>query len=216
MWTRGYLDGKEMAGAFAMINSKDLVWSKMVREYLMGERAQLTDLMAWNADATRLPFRMHTEYLRKLYLRNELAEGRFEIGGRPVALTDIRLPIFMVGTERDHVSPWRSVYKTHLLTDTEITFVLTTGGHNVGIVNPPGKIVRGRGYRMATSSPDSKYVDPEMWSAQATQCEGSWWPAWIDWLNHRSGALVAPPTMGAPAVGLLPLDNAPGRYVHQR
>jgi polyhydroxyalkanoate synthase len=216
MWTRGYLDGKEMAGAFAMINSKDLVWSKMVREYMMGERARLTDLMAWNADATRLPYRMHTEYLRKLYLRNELAEGRFEIGGRPVALTDIRLPIFMVGTERDHVSPWRSVYRTHLLTDTEITFVLTTGGHNVGIVNPPGKIVPGRGYQIATSAPDSKYVDPEIWSAQATRCDGSWWPAWIDWLNRRSGALVEPPTMGAPAVGLLPLDNAPGRYVYQR
>ncbi|MCG3144915.1 MAG: Poly(3-hydroxyalkanoate) polymerase subunit PhaC [Gammaproteobacteria bacterium] len=216
MWTRGFLDGKEMAGAFAMLNSKDLVWSKMVRDYLMGERARLTDLMAWNADATRLPYRMHTEYLRKLYLRNELAEGHFEVGGRPVALTDIRQPIFVVGTERDHVSPWRSVYKAHLLTDTEITFVLTTGGHNVGIVNPPGKDIPGRGYRVATSSAEAKYVDPDIWSAQATRCEGSWWPAWIDWLNHRSGEPVAPPAMGAPNLGLLPLDNAPGRYVLKR
>lgn len=216
MWTRGFLDGKEMAGAFAVLNSKDLVWSKMVRDYMMGERARLTDLMAWNADATRLPYRMHTEYLRKLYLRNELAEGRFEVGGRPVALTDIRQPIFMVGTERDHVAPWRSVYQAHLLTDTEITFALTTGGHNVGIVNPPGKDVPGRGYRIATSAADSKYVDPEIWSAQATRCEGSWWPAWIDWLNRRSGEPVAPPAMGAPGLGLLPLDNAPGRYVFQR
>ena len=137
MWSRGYLDGREMAGAFQLLRSSDLVWSRIVRDYLMGERAPMSDLMAWNADPTRLPFRMHSEYLRQLFLRNDLAEGRFRVEGRPIALTDIRAPIFAVGTEHDHVAPWRSAFKIHLLSDTDVTFLLTNGGHNAGIVSPP-------------------------------------------------------------------------------
>jgi len=213
MWARGYLDGKEMAGAFTLLNSKDLVWSRLVRDYLMGERRPLTDLMAWNADTTRMPYRMHSEYLRNLYIGNDLAEGRYEVDGRAVALTDIRLPMFVVGTERDHVSPWRSVYKAHLLTDTEVTFALTTGGHNVGIVNPPGDGVPGRGYRIATRAHDDRYIEPDMWFELAQRHDGSWWPALLAWLDSRSGEPLAPPGMGAPQAGLPPLCDAPGRYV---
>src|SRR6185312_13655608 len=120
-------------GAFQLLRSNDLIWSRLVREYLLGDRPAMNDLMAWNADATRMPYRMHSEYLRHLYLENDLAEGRCLVDGKPAALTDIRAPMFVVGTTRDHVAPWRSVYKIHLLTDTEITFLLTTGGHNAGI-----------------------------------------------------------------------------------
>ena len=213
MWARGYLDGKEMAGAFTLLNSKDLMWSRVVHDYLMGERAPMSDLMAWNADATRLPYRMHSEYLRKLYLNDDLAEGRYEVDGRPVALTDIRVPIFAVGTERDHVSPWRSVFKVHLLTDTEVTFALTTGGHNVGIVFPPGNGGPGRGFRIATHAHEERYTDADLWRELAAWREGSWWPALRDWLDARSGDPVAPPAMGAPKAGLPPLSDAPGRYV---
>lgn len=213
MWEQGFLDARQMAGAFQLLRSNDLVWSRMVREYLMGERAPMTDLMAWNADATRMPYRMHSEYLRHLFLHNDLAEGRYRVEGRPVALTDIRAPIFAVGTVRDHVAPWRSVYKIHLLSDTEVTFLLTTGGHNAGIVSEPGH--QGRSYQVLTKSKDDRYSDPDAWLTLAPRKEGSWWPEWVAWLAARSGALVAPPPMGAPAAGYAPLWDAPGTYVLQ-
>jgi polyhydroxyalkanoate synthase len=151
MWDKGYLDGKQMAGAFQMLNSRDLIWSRRVREYLLGERQTFNDLMAWNADVTRMPYRMHSEYLRKLYLDNDLAEGRYRVGGRPVALADIEVPMFIVGTVRDHVAPWPSVYKMHLLSDAELTFVLTSGGHNAGVVSEPGH--PRRSFQIATRAP---------------------------------------------------------------
>jgi len=212
MWDQGFLDGRQMAGAFTLLNSRDLVWSKAVHDYLMGTRQPLTDLMAWNADATRLPFRMHSEYLNRLYLENELAEGRYPVGGRPIALEDIRAPLFVVGTERDHVSPWRSVFKTHLLIESEITFLLTSGGHNVGVVNPPG--VAGRHYRVLRQKADRQYIDPDGWYASVPPRDGSWWPEWQAWLAGRSGRRVRPPPTGAPKRGCPALQAAPGSYVH--
>ena len=211
MREKGYLDGKRMSGTFALLNSRDLVWSKMVRENLMGIRQPVTDLMAWNADATRMPYRMHAEYLRRLYLNNELATGRYQVDGKPVALSDIRIPLFVVSTERDHVSPWRSVYKIHMLTETEVDFLLTSGGHNVGVVNPPSN-ERAR-FRAARHRPGDKYMDPEQWEETAPVQRGSWWPVWQTWLADHSGKRLAPGTAGKPAPTVIGLGEAPGRYV---
>ncbi len=213
MWEKGYLDNSRMAGAFQMINSASLVWSRILKDYLMGERTPVSDLMAWNADGTRMPYRMHSEYLRRLFLNNDLASGRYPVGNKPVALTDIRCPIFCVGTLRDHVAPWRSVYKLHLLADTELTFLLTSGGHNVGIVNPPG--VPGRSYQVLTRPVNGNYLSPDDWLTQAPRHEGSWWPEWVGWLKARVSAPVKAPAMGAPAQGIAPLCPAPGTYVLQ-
>ncbi len=211
MWEQGFLDGRQMAGAFQILRSNDLIWSRNLHEYLMGERSQMTDLMAWNADATRMPYRMHSEYLRALYLNNDLAEGRCDVDGKSIALTDIRVPMFVIGTTRDHVAPWRSVYKIHLLADTEVTFLLTSGGHNAGIVSEPGH--KGRSYQVMTTSSTDRYTDPDTWMAVAPRKEGSWWPEWVTWLNMHSGHQVPPRPMGAPASGYPAMADAPGSYV---
>ncbi|MFZ0423316.1 MAG: alpha/beta fold hydrolase [Xanthobacteraceae bacterium] len=213
MWERGFLDSRQMAGAFQMLRSNDLVWSRMVHEYMLGEREPMTDLMAWNADTTRLPYRMHSQYLRELFLGNDLAEGHFMVGGKPIALSDVRVPVFAVGTEWDHVAPWRSTYKINLQTDTEVTYVLTAGGHNAGIVSEPGH--PGRGYRVGVKRAGDRYLDPDRFLIEAQHKEGSWWPEWTAWLSAHS----APPTilqaMGAPQFGYPILGDAPGTYVLQ-
>ncbi|MDR5653173.1 PHA/PHB synthase family protein [Ruixingdingia sedimenti] len=214
MWNRGYLSADQMAGAFQMLRSNDLVWSRMVHDYMMGARRPMTDLMAWNADSTRMPYRMHAEYLQRLYLDNELAAGRFMVAGKPAVLQNIRVPLFVVGTERDHVAPWTSVYKIHQFTDTEVTFVLTSGGHNAGIVAEPGH--PGRRYRIGTHRVEDALRMACDWKAAQTPRDGSWWAAWGDWLAARSGAPGAPPPMGAAARGLPVLGDAPGTYVFQR
>jgi polyhydroxyalkanoate synthase len=215
MWERGYLDARQMAGAFQLLRSNDLIWSEVVRQYMLGQRRPLTDLMAWNVDATRMPYRMHSEYLRHMFLNNDLAEGRYRVNSLPVALSDIRVPAFVVGTESDHVAPWRSVFKFQLLTDTDVTFALTTGGHNIGILGLPERrtTLPGRSFRVAERPAFGEHPDPESWFASATRHEGSWWPAWIAWLNDRSGKFVAPPSLGAPAKGYPVLGDAPGTYV---
>ncbi len=212
MFDRGYLSAEQMSGAFQLIRTNDLIWSRMVREYMLGERAPMNDMMAWNADTTRMPYRMHTQYLRRLFLDNDLAEGRYRVGGKPVAVSNIRVPMFCVGTVSDHVAPWRSVYKIHLLTSAEITFVLTSGGHNAGIVSEPGH--RGREYQVMTRPADGTYVDADGYAAQAPHKDGSWWPEWQRWLAAHSGARVAPPPLGRADSGYPPIEAAPGSYVH--
>jgi polyhydroxyalkanoate synthase len=207
---QGYLSGKQMAGSFEFLHSRDLVWARRMREYLLGERDQPNDLMAWNADTTRMPARMHHEYLVALYLNNALAAHSYRVEGRTVSLGDIDLPVFMVGTQRDHVSPWRSVYKLHHLCDAEITFVLTSGGHNAGIISEPGHAHRS--YQMDTRRAQGAWVEPDTWADRAPQHEGSWWPAWQGWLAARSSA----PQKAQPISARSTLCDAPGEYVLQR
>ena len=154
-----------------------------------------------------MPYRMHSEYLRQMFLENRLAKGRFRVGGAPVALTDIRAPVFCLGTETDHVSPWRSVYKLHLLADTDVTFCQTSGGHNSGVLSEPGH--PNRRFRLMEKKDADAHIAPDAWLEAASPRDGSWWPSWVDWLKARSGA--ARPAKKKPGRSLGP---APGRYVH--
>jgi len=208
MQTQGYLDSVQMAGAFQMLRSNDLLWSHAIRDYLLGEQDVPSDLMAWNVDGTRLPARMHIEYLRSLFLNNDLAEGRFRLAGCPLALDDLKLPLFVVGTERDHIAPWRSVFKLHVLNDGELTFVLTSGGHNAGIVSEPGH--PHRHFRIRVRDAGARTLGPDEWERSTAAQDGSWWPAWNAWLDRHSGRRIAPPPMG------VPLGDAPGSYVRER
>ena len=214
MWDQGYLDGEQMAGAFQLLRSNDLIWSRLVQDYLLGERQDMNDLMAWNADLTRMPYRMHSEYLRGLFLNNDLADGRYLVDDRPINLADIRLPIFAVGTVKDHVAPWRSAHKITFHPATEVTFLLTSGGHNAGIVSEPGH--PRRSYQVATKQAGDAYVDPDSWRATVPEKDGSWWPEWQAWLAERSTDMTPPPEIGASHKGYPPLVEAPGTYVLQK
>jgi polyhydroxyalkanoate synthase len=214
MWSAGYLDSGRMGGAFQMLRSNDLIWSRMLGTYLMGEREPMNDLMAWNADGTRMPHVMHRDYLRRMYLGNELAQGHFRVDGHSITLSALQMPLFVVGTERDHVAPWRSVHKIHMLTDTDVTFVLASGGHNAGIVSEPGH--NRRHYRQYRRPAEAPAIDPDDWLLRADAQGGSWWPAWAAWLADHSGEPAAPPPMGAPDKGFAPLCDAPGSYVLER
>jgi polyhydroxyalkanoate synthase len=209
MWKKGYLSANQMAGAFALLRFNDLVMQPWVNQYFLNQALPSIDLMAWNADATRMPYRMHTEYLTRLYLHNQLAKGQYEVGGAPIAIRDIDVPLFAVGTESDHVAPWRSAYKIELLAEPkELTFLLTSGGHNAGIVSKPGH--PRRRYRMATRQRHERFLPADEWYAQTEPEQGSWWPAWQKWLKSHSGNKVTPPEMGEA------LTEAPGTYVYQQ
>ncbi|AMQ28954.1 TPA: alpha/beta fold hydrolase [Legionella pneumophila] len=209
MGEQGYLDTKQMAGSFQMLRAYDLIWSKMVQDYMHGMRRGMIDLTAWNADATRMPYKMHSEYLEKLFLNNDFAEGRYTVEGKPVAAENIQLPVFAVSTEKDHVAPWQSVYKIHLMTEGDITFVLTGGGHNAGIVSEPGH--PGRSYRVHESKKGDAYLNPESWLAIAEKQEDSWWQEWHDWLVQQSTKKRVPALVINAS-----LPAAPGTYVLQK
>jgi len=213
MWKEGVLESRQMGGAFQLLRTYDLLWAPTIGTYLRGERVGVNDLMSWNADGTRMAYRMHTDYLHQLYLNNDLAEGRYVANGEQLELSDIRVPMFVVGTETDHVAPWRSVYKVgKLVRSADYTFCLTSGGHNAGIISGPQHPKRR--HRVHTSRSGARLLSPDRYLEKIEPLPGSWWPTWAKWLEeHSSARKVAPPAMGAPKQGLKPLDKAPGAYV---
>ena len=211
MHKAGVLESERMGAAFALLRSRDLLWKPAVDQYVRGERPKLNDLMAWNADGTRMPWRMHSEYLERLYLNNELARGTFTIAGAHVDLSAVTVPMFVVGTETDHVAPWRSVYKARQLTrSSDYTFLLTSGGHNAGIVSGPAHPKRR--HRMLTWSNPTDTLVPDEWLKTAPLQEGSWWPAWEAWLVQHSNSKqrAAQPIN---VEGNVNAEDAPGQYV---
>lgn len=211
MWTDGYLEAASMGGAFKALRTQELVWNPAVERYYLGRETKPVALMAWNADGTRMPAAMHSRYLHELFVENRLASCKFLVEGKPVAIQDIRVPFFVVGTSADHVAPWKSVYKIHHMARSDITFLLTSGGHNAGIVSGPEH--PHRRYQIKSQDPMAPYIDPDSWVESVESHSGSWWPAWNLWLDDQSSEQVAPPTMGAEGTDYEVLWPAPGKYV---
>ena len=204
MAEKGVLEGSQMAGTFDMLRANDLIFSYVVSNWLLGQDPPAFDILAWNGDSTRMPASMHSFYLRSLYMRNELARGEMELAGQRLSLADVTNDSYVVGAINDHIVPWHSSYKTISLLGGKVRYVLSSGGHIAGIVNPPGP----KAWFEATEHASG---DPEVWRARARKHAGSWWEDWTTWSSKRAGALVLPPAMGSsryPAI-----DDAPGEYV---
>jgi polyhydroxyalkanoate synthase subunit PhaC len=204
MAKKGYLDGSSMAGTFDLLRANDLIFSYVVSGWLMGQHPPAFDLLAWNADSTRMPAAMHSFYLRCLYLKNELAKGEMELAGQRLALPEVKNDTYVVGAINDHIVPWPASYQATRLLGGDVRYVLSSGGHIAGIVNPPGPKAW---YEVADGSP----ADAAGWRDAATRQAGSWWDDWTQWAQGRAGARVRPPGMGSqryPAAG-----DAPGDYV---
>ena len=213
MRQRGYLDGRQMATTFDVLRPNDLIFNYVVSNWLLGQAPPAFDILAWNADSTRMPAAMHTFYLRSLYQRNELARGVMELAGQQLSLSSVKSDSYVVGAINDHVVPWQASYKATGLLGGDVRYVLSNGGHIAGIVNPPGPKAW---YEAAEPpSPAAEPASPAsaaQWREAATRHSASWWQDWAEWAGTRAGPRTQPPPMGSeryPAIG-----DAPGTYVH--
>ena len=209
MQKRGYLEGSEMANTFNMLRSNDLIWSFVINNYLLGRDPFPFDLLYWNSDSTRMPAAMHAFYLRNMYIRNLLAKpGGITLGGMPIDLSKVRVPLYFASTVEDHIAPWRSTYAGAKLFKGPVRFVLGGSGHIAGIVNPPAA----NKYSYWTNA---KLADsPEQWLKGASQHPGSWWTDWAGWIAQHAGDKVP---ARVPGKGKLrAIEDAPGAYARMR
>ena len=204
MERHGYLPGKDIARTFDLLRANDLVFRYVVDSWLLGEKPPAFDLLAWNADCTNLPGKAHGEFLRKAYLENALAHDEYTALGERLMISEVGTDSYVVAGIDDHIVPWQSSYRTTQLFKGPMRFVMTSGGHIAGIVNPPGPKVR-----LWTN--DELPRDPEAWKAGATEHRDTWWNDWSRWLAERAGELREPPTLGSAQHP--PAGAAPGEYV---
>ncbi|HEV8650854.1 MAG TPA: alpha/beta fold hydrolase [Actinomycetes bacterium] len=207
MARRGYLEGREMATTFDLLRANDLLWNYVVSNWLLGDDPPAFDILAWNADSTRMPAAMHSFYLRTCYMENQLARNQMELAGVRLDLDAITADLYLVGAQTDHITPWTSSYKTTQLVKGNTRFVLSSSGHIAGIVNPPSPKAR---YWTGDPTPP----DPDAWLASAREQQGSWWQDWADWAKRQGGQRKKPPPMGSDAHPSM--ADAPGAYVRER
>jgi len=200
---RGYLDAGEMSRTFDWLRANDLIWGNVVNNWYLGKTPPAFDILAWNADTTRMPAKMHSQYLRSCYLHNDIAAGRFALAGTPIDLRRIRTPLYVLAAENDHIALWRSAYRTvNLVGSTDLRFTLTNAGHIAGIVNPPGNA---KSTHWTLDRADGTLAADE-WRALAERRPGTWWENWAVWAEAHAGPLGTPPELPRG-------ESAPGRYI---
>ena len=205
----GFLEGRHMANTFSMLRENDLIWSFVVNNYLLGHEPAPFDLLYWNADSTRLPAQMLSDYARAFYLQNALARpGTLEVLGTPIDTTKVTTPSYAVATREDHLAPWRACFPIKRQFAGPVRFCLGGSGHIAGIMNPASSHKYGYWLNDATAA------DPDKWFAGTEFNKGSWWPDWARWLGDHSGKQV--PARDPAGGNLKPLYDAPGEYVHAR
>jgi len=206
MGKRGFLDGREMATTFNMLRANDLIWSFVVNNYLLGQEPFPFDLLYWNDDSTRMPAKMHSFYLRRMYQANDLCKpGGITLLGTAIDLRKIKVPSYLISTREDHIAPWKSTYRGTQLYSGPVRFVLAASGHIAGVVNPP------EGGKYSHWVNEELPPSPDEWFAGATELSGSWWPDWQRWVTGQDKAMVP---ARVPGEGKLPaLEDAPGSYV---
>ena len=202
----GVLPGAAMADTFNALRANDLIWSFFVSNYLMGKDPPAFDLLFWNADQTRMPRKLHMDYLRSMYGRNALSQGEFEIGGIRADLSKVTIPLYFQASREDHIAPMKSVYRSaKAFRNADVTLTLAGSGHIAGVVNPPAA----NKYQHWTNAELPETLDA--WLGGAEQHPGSWWNHWADWLHARSGGWV--PARNPSKGPLKPIEPAPGSYV---
>jgi polyhydroxyalkanoate synthase len=204
----GYLDSRYISQTFRLLRSDSLVWRNYVHNYLYGGTPPKSDMLYWNDDSTRMPEAMCSFYLRECYLQNKLTKkDSVVLGGCPIDLGCIEQPLYAVGAQQDHISPWRSTFRIGNLVKGPVRYVLTSEGHIAGIVNPPSELSK----RKFWAGEFDGSVGPDAWQAMQKEERGSWWPDWVEWIIPRSGQLDKPPAMGSKKYPTL--GKAPGTYV---
>jgi polyhydroxyalkanoate synthase len=211
MSEKGYLDGAQMASAFSMIRANDLIWSFVVQNYLLGKDPIPFDILYWGSDATRMPRKMHSYYLRNMYQHNRLREpGGLTLLGRPIDLAAVTVPLYYLSCKEDYIAPWRTTYLGARLVNGPVRFVLSGSGHIAGVVNPAGS----KKYGYATPAKGALPETADAFLAGAEEHPGSWWGDWLAWVRPTSGEQVPARVPGGGA--LVALEDAPGAYVKVR
>ena len=209
MEERGFLEGSEMAATFNMLRSNDLIWSFVINNYLLGRDPFPFDLLHWNADSTRMPAKMHSFYLRNMYMKNALVEpGKVVLDGVPIDLTKVAVPSYFASAIEDHIAPWKATYNGPKAMRGKTRFVLSGSGHIAGMINPP--VANKYGYWTNDKLPAS----PDAWLEGAQQHEGSWWTDWRAWLAAYTGPQVAARVPGKGKLKVI--EAAPGSFVKMR
>ena len=206
MLKAGALEGETMAGTFDILRANDLIFNYVVSNWLMGQDPPAFDILAWNADSTRMPAAMHAFYLRNFYVENNIPAGKLELGGAAIDLSVIKNPTYIVSAINDHIVPWESAYKTVGLVSGPVRFVLGSGGHIAGIVSPPGP----KAWHMVSDA-DSLPATGAEWHTTAERRKDTWWKDWAQWSADSSGPLQDPPKMGSKKNPVI--EQGPGGYV---